>query len=132
MIQLIPQLNILIACNPVDFRRGIDGLAALCSNYFNHNPMSGNLFVFRNRKGTTLKMICYDGRGYWLITRRFSKGKLRYWPNQAQDTLTPIQAHELAVILYQGLPAEARFAPPFKKLSLPVYKDTAHSNSASV
>jgi len=60
MIQLIPQLHILLACKPVDFRCGIDGLAALCRIDLEQNPMSGTLFVFRNRRGTALKMICYD------------------------------------------------------------------------
>lgn len=120
MIQLIPQLKILLACRPVDFRCGIDALAAVCRNHLNHNPMSGTLFVFRNRRGTALKMICYDGIGYWMITRRFSEGKLRYWPDQPDTPLHPMQAQELAVLLYQGLPDSARFASPWRKLpSLP-------------
>ncbi len=86
MIQLIPQLHILLACKPVDFRCGIDGLAALCRIALDQNPMSGTLFVFRNRRGTALKMICYDGIGYWMVTRRFSRGKLRYWPTSRRLT----------------------------------------------
>jgi transposase len=116
MIQLIPQLHILLACQPVDFRCGIDGLAAVCRNHLNHNPMSGTLFVFRNRRGTALKMLCYDGVGYWMVTRRFSQGKLRYWPDQPDTPLHPMQAQELAVLLYQGLPDSARFAPAWRKL----------------
>jgi transposase len=60
MIQLIPQLRILRACKPVDFRNGIDGLAALCKRELAEDPFSGTLFVFRNRRGTALKMLCYD------------------------------------------------------------------------
>jgi transposase len=119
MIQLIPQLHILLACQPVDFRCGIDGLAAVCRNHLNHNPMSGTLFVFRNRRGTTLKMLCYDGVGYWMVTRRFSQGKLRYWPDSPETLLHPMQAQELAVLLYQGLPDSARFASPWRKLPSP-------------
>ena len=68
MIQLIPQLRILIACQPIDFRNGIDGLAALCKHQLSEDPFSGTLFVFRNRRGSALKLLCYDGFGYWLIT----------------------------------------------------------------
>src|SRR5215813_10454082 len=57
MIQLVPQLRILLACQPVDFRCGIDGLAAICKREFAEDPFSGALFVFRNRRGTALKML---------------------------------------------------------------------------
>ena len=60
MIQLIPQLRILLACQPVDFRCGIDGLAAICKRELAEDPFSGALFVFRNRRGTALKMLCKD------------------------------------------------------------------------
>jgi transposase len=55
MIQLVPQLKILLACQPVDFRKGIDSLAALCKAKLDQEPMSGAVFVFRNRRGTALK-----------------------------------------------------------------------------
>src|SRR5262245_63807118 len=67
MIQLIPQLRILLACQPVDFRNGIDGLASVCKRALEEDPFSGALFVFRNRRGTALKLLCYDGIGFWLV-----------------------------------------------------------------
>jgi IS66 Orf2 like protein/Family of unknown function (DUF5372) len=70
MIQLVPQLRILLACEPVDFRKGIDALAALCKSQLAQEPMSGAIFVFRNRSGTALKLLTYDGRGYWLSRKR--------------------------------------------------------------
>ena len=57
MIQLIPQLQIRLACKPIDFRNGIDGLAALCKKTLEEDPFSGTLFVFRNRRGTALKLL---------------------------------------------------------------------------
>jgi transposase len=116
MIQLIPQLNILLACQPVDFRCGIDALAARCRKELEHDPMSGTLFVFRNRRGTALKLLCFDGVGFWLLTRRYSQGKLRWWPHQPETPVHPIAAQQLSVLLYQGLPDQARFAPPWRKL----------------
>ena len=69
MLQLTPQSRIFVALAPVDFRNGIDGLAALCRRAFGQNPLDGAIYVFRNRAGTTLKVLCYDGQGYWLSGR---------------------------------------------------------------
>ena len=65
MLQLTPQSRILLALAPVDFRKGIDGLAAICRRHFARNPLDGAIYVFRNRAGTTLKLLCYDGQGFW-------------------------------------------------------------------
>ena len=64
MIQLVPHLKILVACEPVDFRQGIDRLAALCRAHLDQDPMSGTLFLFRNRAGTAIKLLTYDDQGY--------------------------------------------------------------------
>jgi transposase len=90
MLQLVPQLRILLAVHPTDFRKGLDSLAALCRGPLQQDPFSGTLFVFRNRTGTALKLVVYDGLGFWLCVRRFSSGKLVWWP--ATDlTITHIQ-----------------------------------------
>jgi transposase len=60
MIQLVPQLKILLAYQPVDFRSGVDGLAALCVRVLQTDPFDGTVFVFRNRRGTALKNLCHD------------------------------------------------------------------------
>ena len=60
MLQLTPQSRVFLACEPADFRRGIDGLAALCRQRLGEDPMGGAIFVFRNRRGTSLKLLCYD------------------------------------------------------------------------
>jgi transposase len=67
------------------------------------DPFSGALFVFRNRRGTALKMLCYDGVGFYLFTRRFSRGRIRWWPENQDTPLRPIQAQQLAVLLYKRL-----------------------------
>jgi hypothetical protein len=60
MLQLTPQSRVFLAREPADFRRGIDGLAALCRQPLGEDPMGGAIFVFRNRRGTSLKLLCYD------------------------------------------------------------------------
>ena len=129
MIQLLPQLRILLACKPVDFRCGIDGLAAICKRALAEDPFSGALFVFRNRRGTALKLLCYDGVGYWLVTRRLSQGRIRWWPEDQDTPLHPLQAQQLSVLLYNGLPDQASFAPVWRKL--PGVEVQAASDSAS-
>ena len=63
MIQITPQMRILLAVEPVDFRRGIDGLAALCRQALGSDPQTGALFVFRSRRGHAIKCLMYDGYG---------------------------------------------------------------------
>jgi transposase len=68
MLQLTSQSRIFLAVQPVDFRKGMDGLAAVCRQVLGDNPLGGAVYVFRNRTGTTLKLLAYDGQGFWLCT----------------------------------------------------------------
>ena len=77
MIALTPQLRVLVAVAPVDFRAGIDGLAQRVRQVLAAEPMSGALFVFRNRRGTAVKLLAYDGQGFWLCHKRLSQGRFR-------------------------------------------------------
>ena len=70
MLQITPQMKILVAVEPADFRRGIDGLARLCRETLQHDPFAGAVFVFRNRKATALKLLMYDGQGFWLCHKK--------------------------------------------------------------
>ena len=57
MIQIVPQLRIRLAYRPVDFRKGIDGLIALCRQELASDPYDGSLYVFRNRRSTDLRIL---------------------------------------------------------------------------
>ncbi len=70
MLQITPQTKVLVAVEPADFRRGIDGLAQLCRERLRHDPFVGTVFVFRNRRGTALKVLTYDGQGFWLCHKK--------------------------------------------------------------
>ena len=115
MISLLPQLRDLLATEPVDFRKGIDTLAALCRAQLREDPCSGALFVFTNRRGTAIKILAYDGHGWWLCLRRFSRGRVRSWPTVGQP-LSELASAELSVLLFQGDPRRADFAPAFRRL----------------
>ena len=116
MIQLPPQLSIRLAYEPVDFRKGIDTLAALCRDRLNCDPFSGTVFLFRNRRATALKLLIYDGQGFWLCLKRFSRGHLAWWPEATGAPLHPLAAHQLSVLLMNGHPDLARFQEPWRRL----------------
>lgn len=69
MIQITPQMRILVAVEPVDFRKGIDGLAALCREALASDPLGGALFVFCSRRRHAIKILTYDGQGFWCAHR---------------------------------------------------------------
>lgn len=116
MIQLVPQLTILLAYEPIDFRKGIDSLVAVVRDRFGQDPFSGKVFLFRNRTGTGVKLLVYDGQGYWLIFKRYSAGRLRWWPKPTGAALTPVAAHHVQVLLSQGDPTQAGIEEPWRKL----------------
>ena len=60
MLQIAPQMRILVAIETVDLRKGIDGLAELCREKLSADPFSGCLFIFRSRRATAIKLLQYD------------------------------------------------------------------------
>ena len=78
MLQLTPQSTIFVATIHIDFRKGIDGLIAVCNQKLTINPMGGALFLFYNKSKTTIKVLSFDGQGFWLCTKRLSQGKFKY------------------------------------------------------
>ena len=117
MIQITPQMRILVAVEWIDLRRGIDGLAQVCKDVLKLDPFSGALFVFRNRRATTIKVLVYDGQGFWLCQKRLSKGRFRWWPEDRRGVTTVLEAHELQVLLAAGNPAAGNAAPMWRRVS---------------
>ena len=116
MLQLSPQSRVFVALEPADFRRGIDGLAALCRQRLGEDPFTGAIFVFRNRRGTALKLLCYDGQGFWLCQKRFSQGRLHWWPTSAQASQR-LSARALQILLWNGNPADAGMADDWRQVA---------------
>lgn len=106
MIHLTASTPILVATEPADFRCGIDGLAARIEHQLGNNPRSGTLYVFRNRARTMIRILAYEacthepGRGYWLVTKRLSRGHFGHWPSD-KSPLSPLAAHRLRQLLSQ-------------------------------
>lgn len=98
MLQISAQHKIYIGIQPIDFRRGIDGIAALCWKQFQLDPQSGHCFIFRNRRGNAIKLLTFDAQGYWLCYKRLSKGRFTGWPREAQPVVT-LTLQQLQVLL---------------------------------
>ena len=90
MIEITPQMGIPIAVAPVDFRKGIDRLAAMCQQVLQFDPFSGHVFIFRNKKAGAIKVLMYDGQGFWLCQKRLSKGRFIWWPGKTDAALRPL------------------------------------------
>ena len=110
-------MRILVAIEPADFRKGIDGLAEVCRNHLQQDPFAGTVFVFRNRRATAIKIIAYDGQGFWLCQKRLSKGRFAYWPVSRTERTDLLEAHQLAVLLSGGNPATAKGVESWRPLS---------------
>ncbi|MFQ5516337.1 MAG: IS66 family insertion sequence element accessory protein TnpB [Acidimicrobiia bacterium] len=117
MIQITPQMRVLVAVDAADFRRGIDGLGRLCREVLARDPFSGTVFVFRNRRRTAVKLLVYDGQGFWLCHKRLSRGQFRWWPSQVgRQAVSSVQAHELQVLLCAGDPRATGAAPMWRRV----------------
>lgn len=120
MLQLTPQSRILLAVQPGDFRKGRDGRAALWRHVRHENPLGGAVYVFRNRPGTTLKLLADDGQGVWLCTQRLSQGRFQWWPTAARPSVT-LSSWDLNLLFGNGHPARAPLAPDWRPVR---YADT--------
>jgi len=117
MIQVTPQMRILVAVEPADFRKGIDGLARVCREALGSDPFSGSVFVFCNKSRKAVKILVYDGQGFWLCQKRLSKGRFPWWPRSVSAASRTLQAHQLAVLLSGGNPQAAPGVQPWRRVN---------------
>lgn len=118
MIQITPQMRVLVAIEPVDGRKGIDSLAQLCQQKLSEDPLSGWVFIFRSRRGTAIRLLTYDGQGYWLLQKRLSQGRFRWWP-QADQPAQPLESYEAQLLLAAGDVSRVRAAPVWRRVNEP-------------
>src|SRR5882724_7588137 len=108
-------MRILVAIESVDGRKGIDGLVQLCREKLSADPFSGCVFVFRSRSATSIRVLAYDGQGFWLAQKRLSKGRFLWWPTGSELTRT-IEAYQAQLLLAAGNP-DTQAAPLWRRIS---------------
>lgn len=116
MIALMPQMRLLVAVEPVDFRKGIDGLVAVCRQRLQADPMSGAVFVFGSRNRKSIKLLVYDGQGFLLCQKRLSSGRFGWWPKAGSEASLRLETSQLQLLLWNGDPTGAKTAPLWRPL----------------
>ena len=102
--------QIWLAVEPVDMRRGLDGLSAIVQQRLGHAPCAGSAFIFRNRTGNRLRLLLWDGNGAWLCQRRLHQGRF-IWPKAGDTVFAMSQAQWqwlVAGVDWQRLSAQCR------------------------
>jgi transposase len=117
MLQITPHHRLLLAVKYVDFRKGIDSLAALCRQALEEDPFSGTVFVFTNRPRTSVKILVYDGLGFWLCQKRFSRGRLAWWPSKQEASRFSVKPSQLHILLSQGNPLDTPIPSDWRSVS---------------
>lgn len=117
MIQITPHIKIYLCREPIDLRKGIDGLSAVCRRVLEKDPFCGSIFIFRNRRRTTLKMLLYDGQGYWLFVKRLSKGRFQWWPSGEVTERISLSAPQLQLLIWNGDVESARIGSDWRKIN---------------
>ena len=115
MLQITSQMRILVALEAVDGRKGIDSLVQLCREKLLTDPFSGCLFVFRSRRATSIRVLAYDGQGFWLAQKRLSKGRFVWWPSGTGPART-IEAYQAQLLMAAGNP-DTQAAPMWRSVS---------------
>jgi transposase len=118
MLQIAAHTRIFLCTQEVDFRKGIDGLAAVCRIVLDIDPMNGAVFVFRNKAHTSLRFLFYDGQGFWLCAKRLSKGKFLWWPKKVKACHHIIMPKELHTLIWNGNPEKAAFSSEWRKIKV--------------
>jgi transposase len=98
MLTISPAVRIYIATGATDLRRSIDGLSALVRERLALDPLSGHLFLFRNRRGDRLKVLAWDRSGFWVLYKRLERGTFA-WPTDASDGSVEMRSTDLALLL---------------------------------
>ena len=97
MIGLPGGTKVWLACGVTDMRKGFDGLAALVQLNLHEDPFSGQMFVFRGRRGDRVKILWWDGDGLCLFAKRLERGRF-VWPRATDGTVHLTQA-QLSMLL---------------------------------
>ena len=115
MINLSSSSKILLCIKPLDFRKGIDSICRIVKADFEKDPREGAIYVFINKRATQIRLINFDGTGFWLCTKRLSQGNY-WWPKSKDSTLLPSEAKDMAMLLRGQNPGQESVYSEFRKV----------------
>jgi transposase len=98
MLTVSPAVRIYVAPGATDLRRSIDGLSALVRDQLHLEPLSGHLYLFRNRRGDRLKILLWDQSGFWVLYKRLERGTFA-WPRDDTDSPVEMRHRDLLLLL---------------------------------
>ena len=90
--------RVYLSCGATDMRKSIDGLAGIVQSSFALNPFDNAIYVFCNKRRNRLKILEWDGDGFWIFFKRLEKGKFR-WPHPGTEPTMTLTTEELSVLL---------------------------------
>lgn len=118
MMQIPANATIFVMHEPISFHNRIDGSCAIARLVLHKEPMEGALFLFRNKSGASIRILYYDGSGFWNCEKRLSKGTFnRAWPKGGEEPCSSLLVRELQVLLWGGDPASVRFPELWRKVA---------------
>jgi transposase len=98
MLSFARNTRVFLALGATDLRKSFDGLAGVTRAVIQQDPLAGHVFVFCNRPRTRLRILYFDGSGFWVLAKRLERGTFT-WPSQASGGAVEIGADELVLLL---------------------------------
>ena len=117
MVLSVPaQARVFLACSATDMRKSFDGLCLIIQHEFDRDPYAGDVFTFFNRRRTYVKLIVWDGNGFWLVAKRLEGGTFEDWcPATDASTHVGIDRAQLSMLL-EGIDLKkAKFRRHYKR-----------------
>ena len=131
VLSLPAQLRVFLAREVTDMRKSFDGLCALIEHRFHRDPYAGELFAFVNRRRTYVKLLLWDGNGFWLFAKRLERGTFERWrPSSDKETHVEIDRAQLLMLLEGVDLKKAEFRRHFAR-SVSIGKRGGRSRNAS-
>ena len=98
MLTIPPSVRVYLGAGATDMRKAIDGLRALVRDALAEDPFSGHLFVFANRRRDRIKILVWDGTGFWVFFKRLEQGTFS-WPEAQDRAVVTMTARDLTLML---------------------------------
>jgi len=98
----LTQFRFYLCCIPTDMRKSFDGLCGLVSNDLQSDPLSGDGYVFLNKRRDRIKLLLWDGDGFWIFYKRLEKGTFQH-PSWSLDNRSIIMPYEDLVMMLKGI-----------------------------